>query len=353
MTIRPTQRPSPLATRLPQPVAAVVAVLVGPIYALGLQARSALFNRGIGVARVGVPVISVGNLSLGGTGKTPMVELLARALLASGRRPAIAMRGYAGAGGASDEADQYRRVLPSVPVLVNADRHAAITAHLAQSGPARADVVLLDDGFQHRRLARQLDIVLLDASTDPLGDRLFPAGWLREPLSALGRAHAVVITHAEAVREAELHRLRDRLRADFPHLLIAIARHAWRDELACTPGPKLPLAWLNDRGIVASCGIGNPGPFLDQLKSRARVLATLVRPDHDPYSEAVVAELIALAQDRRAEAIVVTEKDWSKLARVSPGRWPCPVLRPGLELRIDGGPDELLAMVHKAIGTPA
>lgn len=351
---------SPLELRLPRPLAGLLARIAAPVYAAGLARRSARFDRGVGVQRVPVPVVSVGNLSLGGTGKTPAVAWLARALTAEGRRVAIALRGYAGRGRAgSDEADEYRRLLPDCPVLVGRDRRRNILEHLRSAGPP-PDVVLLDDGFQHRQLARDVDLVLIDATKDPFAERLFPRGWLREPVGALARASAVIVTHAEAAEPAGLARLVQRLTAQRRAVPIAVCRHVW-EGVTITPAGggsrgepsddrTEPVAWLRGRGVVLACAIGNPAPFVAEAQRHARVLTSFLRPDHDPFDAQTVARLIGFAQAERAEAILVTEKDWSKLRHVPAERWPCSVVRPRLGLAFDRGGEAVLALVRAAAG---
>ncbi|MBM4022938.1 MAG: tetraacyldisaccharide 4'-kinase, partial [Planctomycetes bacterium] len=163
-----------------------------------------------------VPVISVGNLTLGGTGKTPLVAWVARRLLAAGHRPAVVSRGYAARPGLpSDEAAELGMLLPDVPHVAERDRMAGVARAVA----AGADVAILDDGFQHRRLRRDLDIVAIDAS-DPFGcDRLFPRGLLRESRRGLARAGAVVLTRAGGVtpeRRAEIRAAVEQARAGRP-----------------------------------------------------------------------------------------------------------------------------------------
>jgi tetraacyldisaccharide 4'-kinase len=158
-------------------------------YTMAVGVRNRRFDRGhTEVHHVERPVVSVGNLTLGGTGKTPMVKWLARRMQSLGQRVAIVSRGYGSTNGQSnDEAMELAAALPGVPHLQNRDRVAAARQAIQEFGP---DLLLLDDGFQHRRLARDLDIVLLD-SLEPFGfEHVFPRGTLREPLAGLDRAHA-------------------------------------------------------------------------------------------------------------------------------------------------------------------
>jgi hypothetical protein len=177
-------------------------------YSVAVRLRNRAYDLGLKrTYRVEVPVVSVGNLTLGGTGKTPLVEHLARWFRAAGLRVCILSRGYGAAdGAANDEAQVLAENLPEVPHLQGRDRVAlarrAIDVHHAQ-------VLLLDDGFQHRRLARDLDLVILDA-LDPLGgNNLFPRGLLREPLSSLRRADLILLNRADLLSDRQRQRIHD------------------------------------------------------------------------------------------------------------------------------------------------
>src|SRR5262249_6755218 len=164
-------------------------------YSLAMRTRNLWYNLGQSSSRVEAKVISVGNLTLGGTGKTPMVEWLGRWFRKRGVRVAIVSRGYGAEDGVlNDEALELEQKLPDVPHLQNADRVAASRVAIEEFA---SQVILLDDAFQHRRIARDLDIVLLDA-LEPFGfDHVFPRGTLREPLEGLARASFVVLTRAD------------------------------------------------------------------------------------------------------------------------------------------------------------
>lgn len=330
-------RPPPL----PGPLGRALATL----YGAEIARRNRRFDARRGVVTLDRPVISVGNLSVGGTGKTPMVARLVRLLLGAGHRPCIAMRGYRARGGESDEASLYTREFPGLPIVAQPDRLHGLIRLFGTPEGEEIDCIVLDDGFQHRRLARQLDIVLIDASRDPFNDRLLPAGWLREPVASLHRAHAAVLTHAETAAPEEIRRLTRQTAAAGGPSLIAVARHAWAGFSVAAGGAdeEHPLAWAAGRALVAACAIGHPEPFLAEAgRASGRDLAgRLILRDHDPYAPPTVRRLIRLAADARADAIIVTEKDWSKLRRVPPGDWPCPVVRPRLELRLDSGGDAL------------
>lgn len=316
-------------------------------YATIMRARNRRYDAGRGVTRLDRPVISVGNLSVGGTGKTPMVAHVVRTLIDHGRTPCIAMRGYASRGGLSDEAEEYRRTLEGVPVVAGADRVAGLLEHFASTRGEQTDCIVLDDGFQHRRIARDLDIVLIDATRDTFSDRVLPAGFLREPVENLARAHAIVLTHTEGVLAEDVRHLRQNVASCAPEALIAECRHEW-DGLRDARGEVLPTGTLRGMRVVGACAIGNPGAFLTQLAGAVgkACAGTLILRDHDPFGGASIRRLIELATNVQAEMIVVTEKDWSKLARVRPEAWPCPVVRPCLRLGFLAGQAELDSLVR-------
>lgn len=312
------------------------------VYSAAIGRINRRFDRGKGVVTFDRPVISIGNLSVGGTGKSPMVIAIVRWLREAGHRPCIAMRGYASRAGESDEAASYRREFPDVPIVAQSNRTLGLIQLFGQEHDDDAhqtDCIVLDDGFQHRQIARDLDIVLIDASRDPFADRLLPAGWLREPAASLQRAGAVVITHAESVAPADLTTLARRVSP------VAVCRHAWAGLTVLESGSEreVPVPWLSGRRTIAACAIGNPGPFMAMAKKAAggTLAGELVLRDHDPFGPATVDRLIALAAGARAQAILVTDKDWSKLARVPEAKWPCAVARTRLEMAFDSGAEGL------------
>jgi len=315
---------------------------VAAAYGSIITRRNRRFDAGRGVVRLDRPVISVGNLSVGGTGKTPMVLHLTRVLLAAGRRPCIAMRGYGAAPGESDEALSYQRDLPGIPIVAQPNRTDGLLELFAERGD-EVDCVVLDDGFQHRQIARDFDIVLIDATRPPSADSLLPAGWLREPMQSLQRAHAVVVTHAEAVTRTDAIAVETHLWEYVPKAVTAVCRHEWSALHRVGHDEPLDTAWLAGKEVFACCAIGNPGAFLAQaerLASRSLV-GSRVLSDHDPFAPATIAALLEDLDRLKPDALLITEKDWSKLLRVKPEAWPCPVLRPRLELRFDRGGKEL------------
>jgi len=341
-----------------RPLPAIVGRALEPVYRAAIARINRRFDRGLGITRFDLPVISVGNLSVGGTGKSPMVMHIVSELLRAHLRPCIAMRGYRKRGRVParhpDETDAYQRHFPAVPIVAQPDRIAGLRALLAQHN-SRPDCIVLDDGFQRRRIARDIDIVLIDASRSPFNDHLLPYGWLREPVDSLARATMVVLTHAELIHARQLIILSESLASRRSGIgFDAIARHAWTGlRLAAHNSTDhdhpVSLDWLLGKRIVASCAIGNPAGFLHSLNATLAVdsrragelVGTLVLPDHDPFDRETVRVLSEIAHEREADAIVVTDKDWSKLRHVPAEIWRGrPIVRPDLSLVFDRGLDE-------------
>ncbi len=289
--------------------------------------RGALYDAGVlPAARAGVPVVSVGNLAVGGAGKTPVALAIAGRLVGLGRRPAVLSRGYGAArsddrvvsdgerllldaAGGGDEPVQMARRVPGLRVLCGADR-----ARLAPRAVALgADVLLLDDGFQHRRLARDLDVVVLDASNPWGNGHCLPAGPNREPRSALGRAGLVWLTHADRATSPALDALRD-LAVRTTGRPPVESRHAPRD-LADGPLARVfPLSDLAGRRVGILSGVARPGSVRRTVESLgAAVVATFAFPDHHRFAEAEVAAALEAAGKAGAELLVTTEKDAVRL----------------------------------------
>lgn len=336
---------------LPAAARAALAVVAVP-YGLAVAARNAAYERCLlRVTRAPVPVISVGNLTLGGTGKTPLVAWVARVLERGGRRPAVVSRGYrADRGAQSDEAAELAILLPGVPHVADRDRIAAARA-AAERG---ADVVVLDDGFQHRRLARDLDIVAVDA-TDPFGaGRLFPRGLLREPLAGIARARAVVLTRAagiDSARRADIRAALDRAGGD---------RAAWVESahrpvhLRSALGEVRPLDELRGRRVAAFAGIGNPAAFRGTLLGLGADLADFRGfPDHHPYSAADLRGLEEWVHRLGADLVVTTLKDLVKARVDKIGPAPLVALEIAIEILRGGAELERLVVAAAAGGSSA
>lgn len=308
-------------------------------YGAGVRARLWWYRIGGGRVRsLGRPVVSVGNLSVGGTGKTPIVIALGEALLARGVGVAVLSRGYGGAleraGGlvsdgsgrprverhqqaaadwtqAGDEPALIARRLPRATVIVGRDRAAAWSRVARVLGPG---VCLLDDGFQHLAIARDENLLLLDA-TEPYADAaLLPKGRLREPLSALARASAVIITRADLAAPGAVAALETLVRARRPDLPLFRARFALTGLVEVGSGRQAPLDRLKGVRVLAAAGIGRFESFVASLeRAGASVADAMPFRDHHPYRRADLDRILARTRDARAELVVTTEKDAIKL----------------------------------------
>jgi tetraacyldisaccharide 4'-kinase len=283
-----------------------------PLYGAGLAAKDGLRAAGVlSAKKLQWPVVSVGSLSAGGAGKTPVVIALAELLRERGRDVDVLSRGYGRSGRGVERVDPAVADAAArfgdepvviaqrtrVPVWVGAERFAAGT--LAEAEGVERGVHLLDDGFQHRALARVLDVVLV--TEEDLDDALLPAGNLREPLSALTRADVVV------VREDERERVEPRIRGLAPE-----------DAGMWSVRRELRIADASDVGSrpVAFCAIARPAGFSAMLERAAfRVIATVDFGDHDRYDAASIDRLIKAARDCEATGFLTTEKDAVKLSR--------------------------------------
>ena len=307
-----------------------------PLYGAAMRLREACFRRGVFTShRLPVPVVSVGNLTLGGTGKTPMVQHLARMLQDNGFRPAVVSRGYGGraqgrvnlvsdgsgplldADQAGDEPRFLAETLPGVPVLTGVVRRLPAAEAVARG----ADVLLLDDGFQHMQVARDVNLVLFSADRLAGNSRVFPGGELREPVAALHRATAFVLTGVDDANRERASRFAELLAARFPQIPTTLA--GYRLDVAVrlsTAGLLEPAdqAILSGRRLYGFCGIANPESFRRTVQAEGLDLAGfLPLADHQRYLPSVLERVQTRAREAGAEALVCTEKDLVKLAGCS------------------------------------
>jgi tetraacyldisaccharide 4'-kinase len=299
-------------------------------YTAAIAWRNRRYDRGTAkVHRTAVPVVSVGNLTLGGTGKTPMVEWLARRFRQQGVRVAILSRGYgAQAGRQNDEALELAQKLPDVPHLQNPDRVAAARMAVEQQ---QCQLIVLDDAFQHRRIFRDLDIVMIDALA-PFGfGHVFPRGLLREPVAGLRRADVIALSRADMLDPPGREAIRRQVQQHAPQALWVEVAHAAQGLLAAD-GREETLAWLHGKAVAAFCGVGNPAGFRHTLQGcGCRVVDFREFPDHHRYSPADVAALTAWVESLCVEAVVCTHKDLVKLELIRMGGVPLWAVRIGLE----------------------
>lgn len=289
-------------------------LLSGP-YRLAVGFRNLAYDKGwLKSHKLSVPVISVGNITAGGTGKTPFVIWLCRFLLEEGFKPAILTRGYKGKPGVgNDETLLVQQALPDVPIVVHSDRVAggreAIEEH-------QVDVLVLDDGFQHRKLERDHDIVLIDA-TCPFGhEKVLPGGYLREdPEELRRRAHTIILSRCEQVSPDRITEIEKKL-AGVLHLKPNYRCEFVIRGVSNQAGEKLAKSELSAR-FYAFSGIGNPGSFMKTIEHMGFTdVCHKFFPDHHIYSVAQVADLLKQADRAGAKWLVTTEKDWVKMDRL-------------------------------------
>ena len=325
------------------------------LYAFLLQRRRARFAVAHQVS--GVRVVSVGNLTLGGTGKTPCVQWLAARLRADGFRPAIVARGYGGklsgagaivsdgrtiildASAAGDEALLHARAT-QLPVVIGRDRQFAVE----RARDLGCDVVVLDDGFQYWSLARDFDLLLLDARRPFDNGRLLPRGRLREEVSAVQRADAVILTRADHATAAQVLAARAAV-AEYA-LPVFTARHAPQVLATCNDdaASEKSLSDLREMPVACVSAIADNAGFVSEIeKQGARVIAQLARRDHHQWQAREIEKFARWAHERGARVLVTTAKDAVKIAPV----WcaPCELWALQIAMEIDGA-DELYEMVR-------
>jgi len=315
-------------------------------YGWATRLRNRLYDRGWKRSwRAALPVVSVGNLTVGGTGKTPCVEYVARYYRQRGRRVAILSRGYGSHSGRNDEALVLEENLPGVPHLQGADRVALAASAFEE---LQSEVLVLDDGFQHRRLARDLDIVLIDA-IEPWGHEwLFPRGLLREPPWELRRAGLVMLTRCDQVTADERLRLRKATCRFAPGVPVVETTHR-PVELINADRQSAPLELLAARPVAAFCGIGNPEAFRRTLQSLgASIRAFRIYPDHHVYARKDMEDLRKWSRQLDGDALVLTtQKDLVKLRRTRIAGRELWALR--IQLQVEAGEEALDRELRKVV----
>jgi len=327
--------------------------LASHVYAAGVRARAWAYRHGV-FRQIGMntPVISIGNVTVGGTGKTPLAIFLARYLHEHGRHPAIVSRGYLKEGRglvvvsdgrkilvrrrrAGDEPYLMARSLPGVPVVVGPNRAIAGYVAIARFAP---DIILMDDGFQHLKVQRDLDIVVIDA-TNPFGNGMtLPRGTLREPPSHIHRADMIVLTRVD--QADYLRELREHIHRLNPEAPIVESIHAPTALRHYQSRRDLGLRRLRGARVAALSSIGNPAAFERTLHSLgAEVIEHRRLPNHYLYRRGPLSDFVDRAREMNAEAIVTTEKD---MVRFPPGfAFYIDVWVLEIALRITGGEEHL------------
>ena len=328
-------------------------------YAATVGLRNFLYSSGwLKTHRVDATVFSIGNITVGGTGKTPLVVWLCKFLHQKEIQCAILTRGYKtrtegrgtrdeGRGTRIDEPAILVQSCPQAKVVVNPDRVAGATEAITGFG---AKVLIMDDGFQHRRLHRDIDIVTIDA-TCPFGyGRMLPAGLLREPITSLKRADAVIITRCDQIHEAKLSKLEEKLQWVNPDMIIARSIH--RPVCAkLADGKEISIEQLKGRSVFAFCGIGNPQSFLGTIKNiGAEPVGSKIYDDHYHYTDDDISDICAQAIQLGANLMLTTQKDWSRLPienRKSKIEMPLAYL--AIELKFISGEDKITGLIEEIL----
>ena len=324
-------------------------VLASGIYGLGVFLRLSLYRRGLlPVHRLPLSVISVGNLVVGGTGKTPHTALIADHFRRRGRKVVILSRGYGGEkstegavisspekiigtlqeGG--EEPFWLAEQLPGVAVVIGKNRYQAGLLSRERWG---VDLAVLDDGFQHVGLERKANILLIPAH-EPFGTGgLLPLGTLREPRKQITRADVVVISHSEMIAAGEQTALEGQVKALHPEAPVFFSRHVPQRLWKYPEGESRPLSWIKGKRVLAFCGLGQPESFRHSLKTLEVELVSL-KPfrDHQVYQEKDKHRLLEEAAFLKAEVLLTTEKDALKLGKWPDGRAELLVLAIGVEI---------------------
>jgi len=347
-------------------------------YSIAVRLRNFLYSKGwLKAHRADAVVISIGNITVGGTGKTPLVVWLCKQIISDSRfqisnsQCAILTRGYKSRaqehkstraqelkstraqeiGSLKDEPAILIEKCPEVKVIVNPDRVGGAGEAINKFG---AKVLIMDDGFQHRRLERDLDIVAIDA-TRPFGyGKMLPAGLLREPVSSLKRADGVVITRCDQITENEISQIEKKLRAINPDMVIARSIHA-PAYVKSTDNKEISLKYLKGKKIFAFCGIGNPDAFLNTIKQLgANLVGSKVYNDHHHYTNDCLADIYEQAGALKADLILTTQKDWTKIIsdfriQISDFEYSLPLAYIGIEIKFLAGEDKLRGLIEKTL----
>jgi tetraacyldisaccharide 4'-kinase len=314
------------------------AACVEPFYSGIMRLRNVLYDARILPARyLGKPAISVGNITTGGTGKTPVVRWLGERLSAAGHQSVVLMRGYKSTPqGGSDE----EKVLAAAGLEAVADPNRVRGAATALRRFPQAAVFVLDDAMQHRRARRNFELVLINAA-EPFGfGRIFPRGLLREPLAGLKRADAVLLTHADEVTPGEMDAITFTIRQSHERVPIFHCDHVVT--VLRSGSESIPIEQLSGKKYFAFCGIGSPASFFWRLGHWGGISAgNEAFDDHHDYSEAEIARLGGTAKSAGAEMMITTTKDWVKIERFA-ATAPIPIFQAELSLRFWQGDEEAL-----------
>ena len=317
-------------------------------YRIAVALRNLLFDISIFKrTKVDAAVVSIGNITTGGTGKTLLVAWLCNYFSGRNITTAILTRGYKlRDSDLADEPAMLAKNCPKAQIIINPDRVEGAKRALTKFN---AKFLIMDDGFQHRKLARDIDIVAVDATNPFGGNRLLPAGFLREPLSSLRRANAVVITRINQTQPEKIEEIKERVSRINPKIVFAAAIH----KPICAKFIKdkqITLDELAGKRLYAFCGIGNPDAFFQTLSELAlNIVGKRVYNDHHRYTEADIVEICQDCRYKQAEMIITTQKDWIKAALLCIEKFDIPIAYLAVELEFIDGQQDIVALVENAI----
>jgi tetraacyldisaccharide 4'-kinase len=336
-------------------------------YSIGIRLRNVLYSKNLLKAhRADAVVISVGNITTGGTGKTPLVIWLCNTIYQisniKNQRYGVAIltRGYKARGamdegrGTTDEPAILAESCPQAKVIVNPSRAEAAAEAVDKFG---AKVLIMDDGFQHRGLARDLDIITIDA-TCPFGyGKLLPAGLLREPVASLRRANAAVLTRCDQISESELSRIEKKLRLTNPDMIVARSIHKPTCVKYSEPVEIVDsrlcgndnFEQLKGKKVFAFCGIGNPNAFLSTIKNTgANLVGSKIYNDHYHYTDADFDDIHEQANHLGADLILSTQKDHTRYAAFAT-QYEIPFAYLAVEIKFIAGEDKLKQLIEDVL----
>jgi len=305
------------------------------IYLAGIRTVDLAYRLGIRRRyEVPVPVISVGNITLGGTGKTPFVVFLAEHMKTRGKSPAVLIRGYGG-----DESRMLKERLRDIPVFVGQDRvRSALSA--ANTG---SDVIILDDGFQHRRLARALDIVLVSGSSVFGSGHLFPRGVLREPVAGLERASLVVVTKSDRITDKEKAGIVLKLEKTAPGKPVVFTKYQ-PDLFTDAAGGVYRKDHVRGKKICLVSGIADPDYLAFQLEGLgAAIEARFDHTDHHRYTQKDIARIYGSLSASGAELVITTHKDYVKIRELDISPIVEKIFILSVAVDVTGGREDLIA----------
>jgi tetraacyldisaccharide 4'-kinase len=320
---------------------------ISQFYKIIVHLRNFLYSGSrLKIRRAEAAVVSVGNITTGGTGKTPLVIWMCKFLQQQQIPFAILTRGYkTQTQTAADEPAMLVESCPQAKVIVNPNRVEAANEAVVKFG---AKALILDDGFQHRRLHRDIDIVTIDA-TCPFGyGKLLPAGLLREPVSSLNRADAVVLTRCNQISETELSRIEQVLLSIKPDMIIAKSIH--KPVNVKSPADKeISLEQLKGKKIFAFCGIGNPDAFISTIKNtRANLVGSKIYDDHYRYCIRDINDIYNQAKRLKADLILSTQKDYTHYATLDK-HYEIPFAYLAVEIEFTAGEDKLKQLIKDTL----